>query len=266
LKDPDQTVWVKLWAAKGLANIVQNGARADDLGARAIPAADALSDFLEEHKDVPWPVQYRAIEALGALRLAAAPSSRDRAKMVTAAADYLTNPDARTEVRAEAAWAIGMMRDLQTITKFNFPLVAYHIGEVAADIGDRVVKTFPENRTLGDRWVGLLLYQVYPALYGQPNLRDSGLLNGPARPPFIKQVADLIQPIARGALDLTRAPTGQQPQLVKDLGDRVANLRTFLEKNPQKDRHLVPNGPELPVNKAPVAGEAGRGARVAGGP
>lgn len=57
------------------------------------------------------------------------------------------------------------------------------------------------------------------------------MLNIPNRPSFIKQVADLVQPIAKGALDRTRAPTGQQPQLEKELSDRVAQLRTFLEKN-----------------------------------
>ncbi len=150
LKNPKQTVWVKLWAAKGLANIVQNGTRTDDLGPRAIPVAEALADFLEREKEIPWPVQLRVLEALGAMRLAAVPASRDKAKMATAAVEYLANPDAKTEVRAEAAWAVGMMRDLQGITKFNFPLVASHIGEVAADVGERVVKTFPTNRTLGE--------------------------------------------------------------------------------------------------------------------
>jgi len=96
-------------------------------------------------------------------------------------------------------------------------------------------------------------------------VHDSGLLNVPNRPSFVKQVADLVQPIAKGALDLTRAPTGQQRQLEKELSDRVAQLRTFLEKNPPRDRHLIPGGDEYPVMKGPVASEAGQEAQVTGG-
>ncbi|MBV8229022.1 MAG: hypothetical protein JO329_03470 [Planctomycetaceae bacterium] len=265
LKDVNQIVWVKLWAAKGLTNLVQNGQRTDELGARAIPAAEALADFLEKERKMPWPVQVRALEALGAMRLAAVPATRDEAKMVSAAVDHLTDPQAKAEVRAQAAWAVGMLRDLQGITKFNFPLVAYHVGEVAADVGDQVAKAYPTNRYLGEYWTGVLLYQVYPSLFGQPGAHDSGMLNVPNRPSFVKQVADLVQPIAKGALDLTRAPTGQQRQLEKELSDRVAQLRTFLEKNPPRDRHLIPGGDEYPVMKGPVASEAGQEAQVTGG-
>ena len=65
LGDPNQTVWVKLWAARGLANITQDGQT--DLDAqRGMRAGKAVADFLEKEKDLPWPVQVRALEALGA--------------------------------------------------------------------------------------------------------------------------------------------------------------------------------------------------------
>jgi len=53
--------------------------------------------------------------------------------------------------------------------------------------------------------------------------------------------------------------------IVYQAGDRVAALRTYLEKSPPADRHLVPNGQEYPVNKPPVAGNGGNPAQVAGG-
>ena len=47
------------------------------------------------------------VEALGAMRLAADPTAQDKVEMAQATARYLTDPDVRVDVRAEAAWALG---------------------------------------------------------------------------------------------------------------------------------------------------------------
>ncbi len=179
LADPKQTAWVKLWAARGLTNIVQTPAgNAVDtaLGtAKANQAGKVLAALLENGRDLPWPVQFRALEALGAMRLAADPVTPAKAEMASAAARYLTDPDARPDVRAEAAWALGMMRVNPAITKYNFPLIAYHIGEVAADLGEKVHASYANNPVRASHLAGLLLYQVYPALFGwQPGPGQTG--------------------------------------------------------------------------------------------
>ena len=61
---------------------------------------------------------------------------------------FLPNPEIRPEVRAEAAWALGMMRVSQASGTFNYPLIAYYIGEVAADLGERVAANYESNLAL----------------------------------------------------------------------------------------------------------------------
>ena len=63
LKDPNQTIWVKLWAARGLSNVVDNGLRVDAVlnAQQASTAGKALADFLVTNEtEAPWPAQLRA--------------------------------------------------------------------------------------------------------------------------------------------------------------------------------------------------------------
>jgi hypothetical protein len=200
LNDRDQTVWVKLWAARGLTNIEQlSNYNLDD--PRAIRAGKAVADFLNEEKDIPWPVQYRALEALGSLRWASTPRpANGQPEMAGAAMRFLTDPEARLEVRAEAGWALGMMQVNAGIAKYNFSLIAYAVGEVAASLGERVHNSFPENVTLAAHWSALLMSQIHQVFDGIPNARDSGLLRIPhpnnegAVRTYVRQVADLTRP------------------------------------------------------------------------
>src|SRR5262249_23189584 len=121
LNNPEQTVWVALWAARGLTTIqVVNRYSLD--APRAIRAGKALTDYLESRKDLPWPVQYRVVEALGSLRFANTPQmQKGQPEMAGAATQLLTDPVARLEVRAEAAWALGMMQVPAGISGYNYP-------------------------------------------------------------------------------------------------------------------------------------------------
>ena len=147
LKDPNQTVWVKLWSAQGLTNIAANGTRVDaTLGASgAIKAGKALADFLESDKELPWPVTWRSLEALGAMRQAADPNDLAKAEMASAAMTSLVDPDANIRVRGMAAWALGMVRVNPAIPKYNFGLVAYEIGQFAARCGEDANRAVPET-------------------------------------------------------------------------------------------------------------------------
>jgi hypothetical protein len=105
-----------------------------------------------------------------------------------------------------------------------------------------------------------------------PNARDSGLLHGthpnlaPSRN-YIKQVSELVKSVAKSSIELFRAPKGQVPRYQKELGDRVAALKGFLDKNQPANSWLVPGGPEFPPPKPAnaVAGAPGE-ARLAGAP
>ncbi len=66
IKDPNQTVWVKLWALQGLVNVNEQGGRLP--GQAQVEAAREVADFLAAEDDAPWPVQLRALEALTAMR------------------------------------------------------------------------------------------------------------------------------------------------------------------------------------------------------
>ena len=74
IKNPKQTVWVKLWAIRGITNIKKNPA-ARLSAAQEIEAARVIADLLDKNKDLPWPVQLRALEALATLRQGYVPAA-----------------------------------------------------------------------------------------------------------------------------------------------------------------------------------------------
>jgi hypothetical protein len=258
LAEPEQTVWVKLWAAKGLANVAGEGT-VQLPTATAVEAARAVAGWLEKEKDLPWPAQLRGLEALGALRQAAAPTSPNKPEFATVAMRFLSDPKARPEVRAYAAWALGLMRVTSAINKFNFSLVAHNVGELAAAFGEKAHDAFDENPGLSEHWTGLLLYQLLPALEGTDGARESGLLHAASHPNYgpsqnlIKQLHELMKPVAKASVDLLRSSKGQVKNKKKELSERVASLRLFLEKNAPAENRLVPGGPQFPIDNQQVA-------------
>jgi hypothetical protein len=274
LKKPDQTIWVKLWAARGLYNVVDGGTRVDSVlnVQRASEAGKALSDFLNTEKDIPWPVRVRALEAMGAMRQAALPVAPQKVEMAATAMKFLADTEARPEVRAAAAWALGMMRVNPLVGKYNFGIVAYDMGKLAAELGEVAGSRFSDNPTLSEYMAGLLVGPVFQAFNGTDGARESGLLKVPAAHPnigpnvqYIRQIADLESSIAKAAVEMIRSPGGAQAARRKDLGDRVASLKAFLEKSPAKDFHLVPGGPEFKPDVAAANANANAGLKSAAG-
>jgi hypothetical protein len=267
LKDLNQTTQVKLWALRGIATLVDNGKGTAAISAgEAITAAKVIVDMLEKEKDAFWFLQMRALEALGALRQASTAGNVTRPEMAAAAMKFLADPEARPEVRAAAAWALGMMQVSQN-ARFNYPLVSHEAGRLSAEIGEQASASFKDNPTRTSYLAGLLVAPIYQAFNGVSGARESGLLHAPAlgqAQGYASKVNDLIASVARTAVELIRAPTGQQPRLQKDLGDRVAALKSWLDKNPPKDYHLVPGGPEFKGGQAEVAEAPAGNAKMAG--
>ena len=96
IKDPNQTVWVKLWAFEGISNAIDEGAR--PAGDVIASTAKVVADFLTKTEDVPYPVQLRALEALSALKQGYEPSRPENAAMASAAMGFLA--DARREAES----------------------------------------------------------------------------------------------------------------------------------------------------------------------
>jgi hypothetical protein len=179
-----------------------------------------------------------------------------KAEMASTAMKFLADSTARPEVRAQAAWALGMVRTGQLSRNFNYALVAYDTGQVASEIGEKINTAFEKNRTLSEYLTGLLVTPIYQAFNGLDGARESGLLKVPGGNPslaYTRQIADLTSAVAKAAVELVRAPGGQISNRKKDLGDRVAGLKAFLDKNPPKEYSLVPKGPEFKPAKAEVA-------------
>ena len=249
IRNPRQTLWVKLWAIRGITNIKQNpSARLS--AAQEIEAARVVAAQLDEKtKDMPWPLQLRALEALSSLRQGYIPAAPKNAEMAVAAMRILADPKARTEVRAEAARALGMMQITTAVPDYNSPLVAYAAAQLAARVGDQIVASYsadkgtPLNATKAEYLTALLVGPVYQAFEGQAGVRESGLLHGNATTvrSDIQKVADQIKPVAKAALELIRAPKGQLKARRADLAARVEALKDFLAKNVPANRHLVPD-------------------------
>jgi hypothetical protein len=263
LADKNQTIWVKMAALKGLARIAKDGTR-ELPPTVAADASKAIAAFLKGNEDLPWPVQMRALEALGSMRVAKPTTARGDLDYAVIAMELLANKDVKPEVRAWAAWALGMMK-IDASKKYNFQLVAYHIGDLAAELGEKANESFKLNPAMTEHWTGLLLYQVFPALDGVENARESGLTHVPLNHPsigpaqkFIRELDAMVKPVARAAVDLLRAPKGQYDARQKDLAHAVDALRTYLDKNVPKESTLWPNGPEFPAKAKEAVAAAAR--------
>ena len=254
LKLPDQLIWVKMWAAHGYTNAAQSG-KANIDAFRAITGADALVTFLNSDPKLPYFAQVRALEALGSIRVATATRPDLKLDAASVVLGYLADPSARIETRAYAAWALGMMRVASQVSPYNFPLAGYEIGDLAATLGTSIVAEYDSNAENFDRdkdeaagLLALLMFQVVPALSGEDGVADSGLLrsghpNAAAAKPFLTKVEDKVKAVTREAYELLRAGGANQKTKRNDLAAKVADLKTLLEQNKPKDRHLVPGGP-----------------------
>jgi len=67
IKNPQQTVWVKLWAMRGLTNIKLYSPNRLS-ASQEIEAARVIADLLTKNKNLPWLVQLRGLETLATLR------------------------------------------------------------------------------------------------------------------------------------------------------------------------------------------------------
>ncbi len=253
LKNPTQTIWVKLWALEGLSNVVDNGARLS--AAAQIDAAKAVAEFLDRGEDLPWPAQYRALQTLAAMRQGFIPSTPKQAHMASTAMRLLCDADSKPEVRAEAARALGSMQITSAVPKYNYPLVAHAIGELAASVGGQVGTTYTHNQVKARYLTALLAGPIFEAFNGLPGTRDSGLIHETTGEPaaYSQKVFELVKAIIKASADLLVSPTKLAPERIKDLNARVDALKAHLEKNPPADRRLVQGGPEFPST---LAGQA----------
>ena len=251
IKDPSQSVWVKLWALEGLVNVIDDGERltAQD----QILSAKTVADFLEKEVDLPWPAQLRALEVLSAMRQGYEPNKPQKASMASAAMTLLADGAAKLEVRSEAARALGQMPIASAVSKYNYQLVAHAAGQLAVELGNRIATGFSSNQDKAKYWTALLIGPVYQAFDGVPGARDSGLLHsaGGQSAAYIQQVFDLVKPVAQATIELLGSGQRQIKTRQKELVDHVAALKDFLEKNAPGDRHLVPEGAEFPIALLP---------------
>jgi len=290
IRDPNQTIWVKLWALEGIVNIVEGGGRLP--GQAQVDAAKIVADFLEKEDDIPWPAQLRALEALTALRQGFVPNRSKYADMANAAMRLLADADSKPEVRAEAAKALGLMQISSQVPKYNYDLVAHSAGLLAADLGAAIgtlvpgppikpaapsaaakagarrisAKTpvptkpakpaAPTNPAKARYLTALLVGPVYQAFDGVSGVRESGLLHTSTStsPKYAENVFALVKEVAQASLDLIYSGSRQIDDRKKDLAAKVEALRNFLENNAPADRHLVPDGVAFPLPEVQAAG------------
>jgi hypothetical protein len=255
LNKPEQVIWVKLWAARGLTNAAQSG-RFDLDAQKANQAAEALIGFLDDPK-LPWPAQIRALEALGSIRVATANMPKGKIDAASVAMRILADPEARPEVRAWAAWALGMMRVPTGIAPYNYNLIGYELGQLAVNLGQQIIdeydlhaNDFEKKKVQAEHLAAILLFQAYPALIGEDGVRDSGLIHSPhpsiaSAKPFYGKLDDQVKAICRGSYEMLRAGGGAVRGKRDELDAKVASLKQLLEQSSPKDRHLVPGGPEF---------------------
>ncbi|APW60301.1 hypothetical protein [Paludisphaera borealis] len=255
IKNPTQTVWVKLWAFRGLTNIKQLTNKLST--SQEMDAAKAVSDQLVKNQEWPWPVQFRGLEALATLRQGFLTTSPKTADMAATTFQYLINGELRKEVRAEAALALGLMQITTVVPKYNVATAAHAAAQLAAEIGDQIAKGFTENKLYAQKLTTMLMGPVLQAFEGRAGLRESGFLNSPllTNKADVQKYIDAIRPVTKAAIDLVGGPAGQAKARNDELTARVAALKDFLAKNPPASAELFQGGPQLPAPAAAVAGD-----------
>jgi hypothetical protein len=257
IKDEKQTVWVKLWAMEGIANIVAEGYRLP--ASNRIDAGKVIADFLKNEDDIPWPAQLRALEALGSMRQGFRVNAPKEADMATAAMRLLNDYQAKLEVRSEAARALGLMEITSAVRGYNYPLVAHATAQLVTELGNLIGSSFKNNPVKSRYLTVLLAGPVFEAFDGVQGMRDSGLLHttsGEAGD-YVGKVFALVKPVVKASSDLLASPSRQVPDRQRDLAAKVADLKQFLTKNPPRSRSLVQGGPEFPPAEAAAAGLPG---------
>ena len=266
IKSPTQTVWVKLWAFRGITNIKLHNNRLST--SQEADAAKVIADQLPKGKEWPSWVQVRALEAMGALRQGFLPTSPRTGDMAAATFQYLIDESLRPEVRSEAAMAMGSLQTA-AVPKYNYELVAYAVAQLAANLIDQVAEGFSENPVRAQEITTILIGPVFQAFEGQPGIRDSGLLNNPSltNKAEVQKYFDALKVPAKVAAALVTAPTGQIEALTKDLKAKIAAFKAFLAKTPPADSALFTGGPTYTGPAAPAAGPqaAASGANATGG-
>jgi hypothetical protein len=248
-----QALWVKLWALEGISNIKKGGGGRGLSADEEARAGRAIADFLKA-KDKPWPIELRGLQAMGWLRQASLPTQREAAPMANVAMSFLSDPEARLEVRAEAARALGLMHT-GGIPRYNHRLVAASAGRLVADLGSAINALYSdtppraENPTKATYLLALLVGPTYQCFDGVEGQTNSGVLRTGAADPntakYIQEVFKLVRPIAQTAINLRGAPSKEYKKRKQDLAAGIQDLRNFLDQNPPEGRRLVPGGPEF---------------------
>jgi len=236
LNDRKQVVMVKLQAAHGLTNVTEGGKRPITPPKAEIEAAAALNGFLTNETDAIWPAKFRALEALGALRQPSVNPATKDFKMVQTALKLLADSKERPEVRAWAAWALGMFRVAAADPKVDYRAIAGGVGQLAAELGDKIVaiRARKGNFQAGDL-TALLAYPIYNALKGEPEVNKSGLLTSPAlgnAAPFVAKLEALVKREAAAAVELDQSPAALVEARRKELADSVDAIKKLLATEP----------------------------------
>lgn len=248
----NQVMWVRQWAAHAIT-LATNDGRFTLEASKRDQALEALAKFLGgDAKAMPWLVQFRALEAVGSLRVAINVTSRSRVDAASVVMPYLTDTAMRPEVRAYAARALGWMAVPDNVRGYNFALIGDAIGQLAADLGDRIVAEYNSSGApfsgrfeQAKLYTSLLIFQVNLAINGDPTVKDSGLAQmthpeARAQSAYFRGLSEKIQAEIVTAYELVRAPGVNIEQTLRDkLVGQVKDLRAFLASKPPKDRNLV---------------------------
>jgi hypothetical protein len=285
IADPKQVLVVKLIAASGLSALAQSN-RSPVEAAVAMPASRSLSEFLRNEREAFYPAHIRALEALGWMRLATGNQSAGRAELAETALIYLFDPDAKPEVRSYAAWALGMLQVPSSVRDYNFALIAYGMGRLALEIGQKAVKVpLPvggatdsvkkANNAERDRNFHQItracdmLLRILASLEGDAQIRDFGLLrsghaNLSSARPYVTEISSRVRNVTEAAYALSQSAGALIERNRVALETAVNELAAFLAQKQPPDNKLYRGGEEMALGAGARA--RGTGAARAGEP
>jgi hypothetical protein len=143
--------------------------------------------------------------------------------------------------------------------QLNFTLATYMIGQLAVEVGERIVELSDPRNDGGYNpervkyQTALLVSPIFQSLEGARGLSGSGLKNNQTlgdHRAYVNRVHQLVRQLAAASVELTRAVGAQRPAARDAMIASLNELRNFLGQNPPQDRTFIPGGREFALNVA----------------
>lgn len=266
LGDEKQPWQMKAIALNGINNAIQEGRRIVAFTQRT-QWTISIINMLRNEEDAPWFLKAQAAAVIGNLRIVSESVPERKVHPAEVLMDFLTDDQARPEVRLEAGRGLGLLDVTSQFRPFNHLLEVTALAEAIADIAERASTIPPSDSSRSQQLIALLAEKSIPAFLGIEGMVNSGFLPQMAiassdtkSQDSAKAIFEKIKGVINAGSAYIRARGALVPERRTDLQTQIIELRKLIGENEPKSRTLIPGGKEFPVPESASA-EVAQGSR-----